>query len=90
MYLRRYKMYRVKLLTGYRITIPKEVRERWGLSVGDEMEIEVCGDKLIIRPLKLPKDPVLMMAGIAEGEVIELKELEKAVLEEIEDKLKRS
>mgnify|MGYP000220990228 CR=1 FL=1 len=82
-------IYRIKLLTGFRITIPKEVRERWGLNVGDEMEMKVEGDKLVIRPSKLPKDPVLMIAGIAKGEAVKLGEVEEAVVREIEDKLER-
>ena len=82
-------MYRIKLLTGYRITIPKEVRDRWGLNIGDEMEVEVKGDRLIIRPIKLPRDPVLMIAGIAKGEVAKLSDVEEAVAKEIEDKMER-
>ena len=82
-------MYRIKLLAGYQITIPEEVRDRWGLSIGDEMEVEVKGDKLIIRPIKLPRDPVLMIAGIAKGEAVKLSDVEEAVVKEIEDKLER-
>ncbi len=82
-------MYKIKLLTGFRITIPKEVRERWDLRVGDEMELKVEGDKIVIRPLKLPKDPVLLIAGLAKGEAVKLKEVEEAVIEELEEKLKR-
>ncbi len=82
--------YKVKVLSGYRVTIPKEVRERWSLEVGDEVEITVEGSRLVLRPLKLPSDPVLAMLGIVEGEEIELKNFEKAVIEELEEKLKRS
>ena len=82
--------YRVKILSGHRVTIPKEVRERWGLEVGDEVEILVMGNKLVLRPIRLPEDPVLAMLGLAEGEKVELKEIEKVVIEELEEKLKRS
>jgi len=82
-------MYRIKLLAGYWITIPEEVRDRWGLNIGDEMEVEVKGDRLIIRPIKLPRDPVLMIAGIAKGEAVKLSDVEETVVKEIKDKLER-
>ena len=82
--------YRVKILSGYRITIPKEIRERWNLKIGDEIEIVVEGNKLTLRPVKLPSDPVLAMLGIAGKEELELKEIERVVVEELEEKMKRS
>ncbi len=83
-------LYRVKVLSGYRITIPKEVRERWGLKVGDEIELAIEGNRLVLRPVKLPKDPVLAMLGIAGKEELELKEPERAVIEELEEKMRRN
>lgn len=80
--------YKVKVLSGYRVTIPKEVRERWGLRVGDEVEVVVEGSRLILRPLKLPSDPVLSMLGLAEE--AELRSAEDAVIEELKEKLERS
>ncbi|RLF13451.1 MAG: hypothetical protein DRJ66_07815 [Thermoprotei archaeon] len=82
--------YKVKVLSGYRITIPKEVRERWSLEIGDEIEITVEGSKLTLRPVKLMRDPVLGMLGIIGEKEIELKEPEKAVIAELEEKLRRS
>jgi len=82
--------YKVKVLPGYKITIPKEVRERWNLKVGDEIEIMIEGSKLTLRPVKLIRDPVLGMLGIIGEEEIKLKKPEKAVIKELEEKLKRS
>jgi len=74
--------YKVKVLNGHRITIPKDVRERLGIHVGDELELIVEGGKII---LKLSdEDPVFMLLGLAEGAPTEelgdelfLKELKK-------------
>jgi len=82
--------YKVKILSGYRITIPKEVRERWDLEIGDEIEITIEGSKLILRPIKLTRDPVLGMLDIIGEEEIKLKEPEEAVIKELEEKLKRA
>lgn len=83
-------MYKIKVLQGYRITLPKDVRERWNLKVGEEVEILVEGSRLIVRPIKLPSDPIQLLCGIVSGEKTELKEIEKAVAEELEEKMERS
>ena len=82
--------YKVKVLSGYRVTLPREIRDRWGLEVGDEVEIIVEGSRLVLRPIKLPSDPVLAMLGIAGEKRVKLKGVEKAVVDELEEKLKRS
>jgi len=81
--------YKVKVLPGYKITIPKEVRERWNLKVGDEIEIMIEGSKLVLCPIKLIRDPVLGMLSIIGEEEIKLKESERAVIKELEEKLRR-
>ena len=83
-------VYKVKVLSGYRVTIPKDIREKWGLKIGDEVEVIVEGNRLILRPTKLPSDPVLAMLGLARGEEVELRGVEKAIVEELREKLKRS
>ncbi|RLE81123.1 MAG: hypothetical protein DRJ52_04870 [Thermoprotei archaeon] len=83
-------MYRVRVLSGYRVSIPKEVRERLGLKIGDELILEVEGSRIVLRPAFLPKDPVFTMLGIVGGEERELKEPELSVIKELEEKLKRS
>jgi len=83
-------LYKVKVLSGYRVSIPKEVRERLGLKIGDELILEIEGSKIILRPAFLPEDPVFTMLGITGDKKKELKEPELSVIKELEEKLKRS
>ncbi|MHA1363071.1 MAG: AbrB/MazE/SpoVT family DNA-binding domain-containing protein [Candidatus Freyarchaeota archaeon] len=57
--------YKVKVLSGYRVSIPREVRARFNVKIGDELEMEVRGGQLIISLAK--ESPLMMLAGIAEG-----------------------
>ena len=76
----------MKVLSGYRITIPKEIRERFNIKVGDELKLVVRGNTLNI--VLSEEDPVMMLAGMAEGaEIVEGDEL---FLKEVEDKMRRS
>jgi len=82
--------HKVKILGGYRITIPEEVRRRFSLKEGDELELTVEGNKLIYKMKDLPEDPVITMLGVASGPKRKLNEAEEAVAAEVEEKLKRS
>lgn len=42
-------MYREKVLSGYRITLPKKIRERFDIKVGDEVIIDVEDGKIVIK-----------------------------------------
>ena len=44
--------YKTKVLSGYRITIPKEIREKFNIKIGDELEIVVESGKLLIPIIK--------------------------------------
>ncbi len=77
--------YRTKVLSGYRITIPKEIREKLNIKIGDELEIIVESGKLLIPIIK--EDPVMMLAGIAEGAPTEIKG-DELFLEELKRKIK--
>lgn len=81
---------KVKILGGYRITIPEEVRRRYSLKEGDELELTVEGNKLIYKIKDLPEDPVITMLGITSGAKRRLSEAEEAVAAEVEEKMKRS
>ncbi|MBO3754671.1 MAG: AbrB/MazE/SpoVT family DNA-binding domain-containing protein [Candidatus Brockarchaeota archaeon] len=81
---------KVKILSGYRITIPEEVRRRFSLKEGDELELTVEGNRLIYKIRGLPEDPVAAMLGITSGERRELSEAEEAVISEVEEKVNRS
>ncbi len=39
-----------KLGSQGRVTIPKKIREQAGLRIGDELEIEITGHGLLLRP----------------------------------------
>ena len=43
-------MYKVKVLSGYRVSIPKEVGKRLGLKIGDELILEIKGSQIVLRP----------------------------------------
>ena len=40
-----------KISKGYQVTIPAEVRHRFGLDIGTPIDIEERGREIIIRPL---------------------------------------
>jgi AbrB family looped-hinge helix DNA binding protein len=46
-----------------RITIPLEIRRRFGLKEGDRVEFVVEGEWMIIRPAQSPKNPFEKYAG---------------------------
>jgi antitoxin PrlF len=46
------------------ITVPREVRNRLGLSAGDRVEFVVEGDRTIIRPARSGPDPFAKYKGI--------------------------
>jgi len=51
-------MYRVRVGRQGRIVLPKELREAYGVSAGDEATIVARGDELSIRLHKVSKDPL--------------------------------
>jgi len=57
--------YKVKVLDGFRIAIPKQVRERLKIKKGDILELEVRSDKLIMNLSR--ESPVFILGGIAES-----------------------
>ena len=84
------QVYRVKVLSGYRITIPREIRSRLGVNIGDEVELKVESGRIILQLTDLPSDPVLEILGIAPGGRLKIEEAEEAVVKELEEKLRRS
>lgn len=48
---------------GGRIVIPKDVREMFGLGVGEEVIVDVEGRKIVIKPKKMVEDPVERLYG---------------------------
>lgn len=52
-----------KVSAGGRIVIPKNVREMFGLEVGEEIIVDVEGRKIVLRPKKIMEDPVERLYG---------------------------
>lgn len=73
-------------MEGYRVTIPKEARERLRIEKGDKLKLEIVGAKMILKSNKIPENPTLKMLGLAAGHD---KPLEDAYLAEVEEKLAR-
>jgi len=55
----------VKVTRKYQITIPKRIREKLGIKIGDKLLIDVVDDKIVIIPIK-PKDALKKLATIAD------------------------
>jgi hypothetical protein len=45
-----------KVISGRRITIPKKLAELMGVDVGDQVELGVIGDALMVRKYRKPAD----------------------------------
>lgn len=81
---------KVKVLSGFRLTIPDEARQQLMIKVGEELEFRMEGNRLVYKAGDLPDDPVFTMLGLATGERRKLDEFEEAVVEEIHEKLERT
>jgi len=56
-------MAETRVSAGGRIVIPKDVREMFGLEVGEEIVINVEGKKIVLRPKKIAENPVERLYG---------------------------
>lgn len=56
-------MAETRVSAGGRIVIPKDVREMFGLEVGEEIVINVEGKKIVLRPKKIVENPVERLYG---------------------------
>ncbi|RLI82227.1 AbrB/MazE/SpoVT family DNA-binding domain-containing protein [Archaeoglobales archaeon] len=64
------------------IYIPKKIRELAGLMPGDEVEVEVAGDKLMIRKRPTALD-LLKREAVAEVKVEEMREIRDSLSERL-------
>jgi len=55
----------VKVTRKYQITIPKKIREKLGIKIGDRLLIDVIDDKIIMIPIR-PRDALKKLASIAD------------------------
>jgi len=81
---------KVRVLSGFRVTIPEEARSRLPIKIGEELDFTMEGNRLVYTVKELPEDPVFAMMGLARGKARELGEAEEAVIGEMKDKLERS
>jgi AbrB family looped-hinge helix DNA binding protein len=79
-------MSRVKVLQGFRVTIPEEARRKLRIEQGDVLEFTIEGAKMVLTSPKIPENPTLKMLGLAAGHP---EELEEALTKEVEEKLAR-
>lgn len=66
--------------------MPKDVRERFGISVGDELTLVVKGNE--IRIVVDEEEPIMLIAGIASGS--EETTGDEIFLREIEERMDRN
>lgn len=78
-------MAEVKVLDGYRVTIPKEAREQLSIRKGDLLKFSVVGEKMILQPKKKSESLTLKMLGLAAGYD---KSPVEAIMEEINEKVR--
>ncbi len=58
-----------KLSKKYLTSVPSEVRKKFGLGAGDELEWVPMGDEIIVKVrMRTKEDPLLKVIGMAEGE----------------------
>ena len=60
----------VRVTRKYQITLPKEVRERLGIRVGDLLRVKVEGGRVVLEPV-IPRrrDPVEDMLSLVSGSI---------------------
>lgn len=44
-------MSKIKITRNYQITIPKDIRENLKLKIGDNMQIHLIDDKIVVEPM---------------------------------------
>jgi AbrB family looped-hinge helix DNA binding protein len=52
-----------RISEGGRIVIPKDVREMFGLEVGEEITVRVEGKRIVLRPKRMVENPVKLLYG---------------------------
>ena len=81
----------IRVLQKGKITIPAEVRKRFGIKEGDVLTLNFSGGGLVLFPPKTVPNPTELLSGLARGlEVREPvdEELRKAAASRVEKKLR--
>ena len=71
------KMAKVILEKQGRILIPKKIREKMGLRGGEGINLQIEGDKSVLKPLKSVVDFISELKGCVKESKIDLLELKK-------------
>jgi len=71
------------------VTIPKKIREKFGLQAGDILSFEIeSGDKIIIRPEKESSDAAYGILHREDQEILTVEDMESGVAEYFKKKYK--
>ncbi|MCK4386133.1 MAG: AbrB/MazE/SpoVT family DNA-binding domain-containing protein [candidate division Zixibacteria bacterium] len=83
----------IKVLQKGKITVPAKVRQKYGISEGDYITLEIVDGKLVLLPPKTVPNPTDLLSGLAEGvQVAEpvKQELRKAAATRMKNKASRT
>jgi AbrB family looped-hinge helix DNA binding protein len=83
----------IKVLQKGKITVPAKVRQKYGISEGDYITLEIVDGKLVLFPPKTVPNPTDLLSGLAEGvQVTEpvKQELRKAAATRMKNKASRT
>lgn len=83
----------IKVLQKGKITVPAKVRQKYGISEGDYITLEIVDGKLVLLPPKTVPNPTDLLSGLAEGvQVAEpvKQELRKAAATRMKNKALRA
>jgi len=59
-------MKKVKVTRKYQVTIPKEIRDRLNLKIGDVLRARLDGNKIVLEPLNpIINDPVEYLSSLS-------------------------
>jgi len=77
-------MKRYRITSSGQVSIPVEVRRRWGTSV---VTYDDLGDRLVVRPV--PEDPIAAARGILRGRILPTEKLRELARRDEEHALRR-
>ncbi len=69
-----------KITRAYQITLPKEIREKLGLEIGDRVIVELENNKIVLIPKKVKKIKTVKL-----GKKIDWKDVERTIEKEAEN-----
>lgn len=75
-------MARTRVSTKGQVVLPKEVRDRQGWAAGTELEVEACGDLVVLRPVRaVPRTTLEEVVGCIpyDGPPVSIEEMDAAV-----------